>query len=186
MEGTLGKQDQYIAAFGGVQYFEFHPDESVRPSPIPISPADRDALGAHLSLFYTGLTRQSQGLLQSQDARTIENVGSLKRMRELARTTRDAIAKGEWKELGAALDEGWQLKRGLTHGITSSAIDELYAQAKAAGAYGGKIAGAGGGGFLLLVHPPERTRQIEEALSPRQRTPVRISAEGSRILFVGR
>jgi len=186
LKGTLGKQDQYIAAFGGVQYFEFHPDETVRSSPIPISAEDREALGMHLSLFYTGQTRQAQGLLESQSQRTRENVPALDRMRELATEARDAIARAQWKRLGEVLDEGWHLKRGLSTGITSSAIDELYNQAKAAGAYGGKIAGAGGGGFLLLVHPPERTRQIEEALSPRPRTPVRISAEGSRILFVGR
>lgn len=186
LKGTVGKQDQYIAAFGGVQYFEFHPDETVRSVPIPISAADRDALGAHLSLFYTGQTRRAQGLLEGQSARTKENVPSLERMRALATEARDAIAASDWQRLGAVLDEGWRLKRGLTDGITSSAIDELYDQAKAAGAYGGKIAGAGGGGFLLLVHPPDRTRQIEAALSPRPRTPVRISAEGSRILFVGR
>jgi D-glycero-alpha-D-manno-heptose-7-phosphate kinase len=186
LKGTLGKQDHYIAAFGGVQYFEFRPDESVRSAPIPISGADRDALGAHLSLFYTGQTRKAEGLLQSQSARTKENVPALDRMRTLAASARDAIAAREWKRLGEVLDEGWRLKRGLSEGITSSAIDELYEQAKAAGAYGGKIAGAGGGGFLLLVHPPERTGQIEAALSPRPRTPVHISAEGSRILFVGR
>ncbi len=186
LKGTLGKQDQYIAAFGGVQFFEFHPDETVRAAPIPISAEDREALGAHLSLFYTGQTRQAQGLLQTQSARTQENVPSLDRMRDLAKDARDAIAHSQWKRLGEVLDEGWHLKRGLSTGITSSLIDELYDQAKAAGAYGGKIAGAGGGGFLLLVHPPERTRQIEAALLPRPRTAVRISAEGSRILFVGR
>ena len=186
LKGTLGKQDQYIAAFGGVQYFEFQPDETVRAAPIPISVEDREALGQHLSLFYTGQTRKSVGLLASQEARTKENVPSLNRLRDLARDARDAIIGRQWKRLGEVLDEGWQLKRGLANGITSSAIDVLHQRAKEAGAYGGKVAGAGGGGFLLLVHPPERTRQIEEALSPRPRTAVRISPEGSRILFVGR
>ena len=184
--GTLGKQDHYIAAFGGVQYFEFRPDESVRVSPIPIVPSARAALGEHLSLFFTGQTRRAGGLLDSQSARTQENAPALDRMKELAREARDAILRSDFRALGAILDEGWTLKRGLTAGISSSTIDALYAKAKAAGAWGGKISGAGGGGFLLLVHPPSATRQLEEALAPMPRTSVRISAEGSRILFVGR
>ena len=184
--GTLGKQDQYIAAFGGVEYFEFHADDTVRASPIPLSPSDREALGQHLSLFYTGTTRQAQGILQHQSARTSEVSPSLDRMKALAYEAREAIAHRRWKALGELLDEGWTLKRGLAQGITNSTIDTQYAAAKAAGAWGGKIAGAGGGGFLLLVHPPEATHKLEEALAPMTRTPVRISAEGSRILFVGR
>ena len=184
--GSLGKQDHYIAAFGGVQYFEFHADESVRASPIPIVPATREALGDHLSLFYTGQTRRAGGLLESQSSRTRENVPALDRMKALAKEAREAILRSDFRALGAVLDEGWSLKRGLTTGISSSTIDGWYAKAKEAGAWGGKIAGAGGGGFLLLAHPPSATRQIEEALAPMPRTPVRISAEGSRILFVGR
>jgi D-glycero-alpha-D-manno-heptose-7-phosphate kinase len=84
------------------------------------------------------------------------------------------------------LDEGWRLKRTLSSGITNEQIDGIYDRAKAAGAWGGKITGAGGGGFLLIVHPPERHSQIATALSPMRRLPVRITPEGSRILFVGR
>ena len=107
-------------------------------------------------------------------------------MRDLAAEARDAIVRSDWAAVGATLDEGWQLKRGLADGITTSAIDAQYAAARAAGAYGGKITGAGGGGFLLLMHPPESSRQIADALSPMQRLSVRITPEGSRILFVGR
>jgi D-glycero-alpha-D-manno-heptose-7-phosphate kinase len=184
--GTLGKQDQYIAAFGGVQYFEFRGDDSVRASPIPLSAVDREALSDRLSLYYTGVTRTAEGILQQQSARTHENRESLVRMRELAATARSAILKREWERLGAVMDEGWALKRGLSSGISNDAIDRQYAAAKAAGAWGGKITGAGGGGFMLLVHPPERSRQIADALSPMERLPVRITPEGSRILFVGR
>ncbi|MGI0054698.1 MAG: GHMP kinase [Thermoplasmata archaeon] len=186
LHGSVGKQDDYIAAFGGVQHFEFRADDSVRASPIPIRPSDRNALGDHLSLFYTGRTRRAQGLLASQESRTVANRPALGRMRELADAARDAILATDWKALGAVLDEGWELKRTLTSGISDPEIDAQYAAAKKAGAWGGKIAGAGGGGFLLLAHPPDRTRQLEEALRPMPRTPVRISAEGSRILFVGR
>ena len=184
--GTLGKQDQYIAAFGGVEHFEFRSDDSVRTSPIPLSNEDRLELSDHLSLFYTGITRNAEGILKQQASRTGANKDSLVRIRELAGDARFAILKQDWERLGAVLDEGWQLKRGLTSGITTEAIDRQYAAAKAAGAYGGKITGAGGGGFLLLLHPPERSHQIADALSPMTRLPVRITPEGSRILFVGR
>jgi D-glycero-alpha-D-manno-heptose-7-phosphate kinase len=184
--GALGKQDQYIAAFGGVDYFEFSPDGTVRTAPIPLSARDRDALGEHLSLFYTGTTRRAEGILKEQSDRTLENRDALVRMRTLAGEARAAIVARDIDRLGAILDEGWQLKRNLSAGITNPAIDDRYARAKAAGATGGKITGAGGGGFLLLIHPPERSRQIADALSPMQRLSVRISPEGSRILFVGR
>jgi D-glycero-alpha-D-manno-heptose-7-phosphate kinase len=186
LHGTLGKQDQYIAAFGGVEYFEFRADDSVRASPIPLSTADRERLGDHLSLYYTGITRSAQGILKQQDSRTTENKDALLRMRDLAGEARSAIVAGDFLRLGTILDEGWQLKRGLSSGISNGPIDERYAAAKAAGAVGGKITGAGGGGFLLLLHPPERSHQISAALSPMQRLPVRITPEGSRILFVGR
>jgi D-glycero-alpha-D-manno-heptose-7-phosphate kinase len=184
--GTVGKQDQYIAAFGGVEYFDFHADDSVRVSPIPLATVDREALSDRLSLFYTGVTRRSEGILQAQNSRTETNREALDRMRELAGTARSAILGRDWEGLGAVLDEGWRLKRGLTHGISNDEIDRWYAKAREAGAWGGKITGAGGGGFLLLLHPPERSRQIADALSPMQRLPIRITTEGSRILFVGR
>jgi len=186
LAGTVGKQDQYIAAFGGVEHFEFRPDGSVRASPIPLSTADREGLSDHLSLFYTGITRRAEGILKDQSARTGGNKDALLRMRDQAAEARLAILNRRYDELGRILDEGWRLKRSLSAGISNEAIDRMYATARAAGAYGGKITGAGGGGFLLLVHPPEQSRQIADALSQMQRLPVRITPEGSRILFVGR
>ena len=186
LKGAAGKQDQYIAAFGGTQYFEFHPDDSVRVAPIPLSTRDRETLSEHLSLFYTGQTRKAQGLLQRQSERTTLNRDALERMRGLAREAREAIVRNDYARLGAILDEGWALKRGLSDGISTGAIDAQYAAAKAAGAWGGKITGAGGGGFLFLVHPPGRSHEIAQALAPMERLKVRIVPEGSRILFVGR
>jgi D-glycero-alpha-D-manno-heptose-7-phosphate kinase len=183
---TPGKQDQYIAAFGGIQYLEYRPDETVRATPIPLSHTDRDTFGRCISLFYTGITRQAKGLLRTQDGRTVENRDSLLRMRDLAGEARNAILARDWPRVGAILDEGWRLKRGLTAGVSTNAIDEAYARAKAAGAWGGKISGAGGGGFLMALHPPERSAQVAQALSPWERVAVRISPEGSRFLFVER
>ncbi len=186
LHGAQGKQDDYIAAFGGTQYFEFRADDSVRVAPIPLATRDREALSDHLSLFYTGVTRKAQELLQRQSERTEVNRPALERMRALAGAARDAIAGGDLAQLGAILDEGWELKRGLSSGVSSEAIDARYAAAKAAGAWGGKITGAGGGGFLMLLHPPERRHEIAHVLAPMERLPVRITPEGSRILFVSR
>ena len=186
LRGTLGKQDQYIAAFGGLEYFDFRPDDTVRVSPIPLSTTHRLEFSDHLSLFYTGVSRRAERILVGQNSRTVENKETLERIRQLAASARTAIVQRDWAALGGVLDEGWKLKCRLTTGISNETIDRQYAAAKAAGAYGGKITGAGGGGFLLLLHPPERSRQIAEALSPMSRLPVRITPEGSRILFVGR
>jgi D-glycero-alpha-D-manno-heptose-7-phosphate kinase len=183
---TPGKQDQYIAAFGGLQYLEFRADETVRAMPLPLGAADRDAFASSISLFYTGITRQARGILRTQDGRTEENRDALVRMRELAREARDAILGLDWPRVGALLDEGWALKRGLSSGISTGEIDRAYARAKAAGAWGGKLNGAGGGGFLMVLHPPERTAQVAQALQPWRRVPVRFSTEGSRFLFVDR
>jgi D-glycero-alpha-D-manno-heptose-7-phosphate kinase len=184
--GTLGKQDQYIAAFGGLQYFEFHADDSVRAYPIPLTRAEREELSGHLSLFYTGITRQAETILKDQTSRTTQNRTSLLKLRTLAGDARNALVQHDWTRLGAILDDGWNLKRSLAPGVSSAGIDELYARAKSAGAWGGKITGAGGGGFLLVVHPPGQSHEIARALSPMERLPVRIVPEGSRILFVGR
>jgi D-glycero-alpha-D-manno-heptose-7-phosphate kinase len=184
--GTLGKQDQYIAAFGGLRFFEFLSDDTVRSNPIPLTAGDREVLSDHLSLYYTGTTRQADGILKNQEGRTRENRDALARMRELATTSRDALLARDWKALGDALDEGWKWKRSLTTGITTPSIDAAYDRAKAAGAWGGKVTGAGGGGFFLVVHPPSRSAQIESALSPMRRLRIRVTPEGSRILFVGR
>lgn len=184
--GTLGKQDQYAAAYGGVHYFEFRADDTVVATPIPLPLEERRRLSDHLSLFYTGITRQAQGILKNQDARTKTNEAALGRMRELAGETRDALVARDFARVGGLMDEGWQLKRGLTSGISSDAIDAAYARAKAAGAYGGKITGAGGGGFLFVVHPPERSHEIAKALAPMERLPIRVAPEGSQILVVRR
>jgi len=184
--GAQGKQDDYIAAFGGVSYLEFHPDGTVRASPVPLSTPDREALSDHVSLYYTGITRKAEGILKPMSERAPLNKDALLQIRAQAAEARAAILARAFDRLGAILDEGWRLKRTLASGISSAAIDRAYDAARGAGAYGGKITGAGGGGFLLLVHPPERSRQIADALSPMQRLPVRIIPEGSRILFVGR
>ena len=177
--GTLGKQDQYLAAFGGLDYVEFRPDDSVRVTPIPLDAKELGTLSDHLSLFYTGVARKAQGILKDQDDRTEANRTTLEAMRTLAAGSRDALLARDYAKLGQLLDDGWRFKRTLSPGISSPVFDAQYEAARAAGAYGGKITGAGGGGFLLFVHPPERRREIASALPGLQYVPVGISPEGS-------
>lgn len=179
--GTLGKQDQYIAALGGLQYLEFRADDSVRAEPLGLAAPDRVALARHLSLFYTGITRKAQGILKVQDGRTGSNREQLNRLRALAEESRRAILARDYPGLGALLDEGWAAKRTLAGGITNPEIDAAYAAARAAGAWGGKITGAGGGGFLLVAHPAERSREIADALPGFQHLPVHFAPKGCEV-----
>ncbi len=181
-----GKQDQYAAAFGGLRHYTFLPDDSVSVEPLPLSRAETERFEGYLSLYYTGTTRRSGQILGEQNRRSNENVPALDRLRDLAGRTREAILAGDYEGVGRLLEEGWELKKTLSSGISNGAIDTMYSKAREAGALGGKVTGAGGGGFLLVVAPPGKSPQVAEALSGHRHLPVRISNEGSRIVFVGR
>jgi D-glycero-alpha-D-manno-heptose-7-phosphate kinase len=181
-----GKQDQYAAAFGGLRHYTFLPDDRVSVEPLPLSRSETERLEGYLSLYYTGTTRRSGQILGEQNRRSTENAPALDRLRDLAGRTREAILAGDYEGVGRLLDEGWELKKTLSPGISNGEIDAMYSKARQAGALGGKVTGAGGGGFLLVVAPPGKSPQVAEALSGHRRLPVRISNEGSRIVFVGR
>lgn len=183
---TSGKQDQYAAAFGGLHQYEFREDDSVGVHALPLSREEREHFSQHFSLFYTGTTRSANTILSEQARRTDENLEAYRRMRELSDETRKAILARDFPKVGALMDEGWNLKKGLSRGITNPTLDSMYASAKGAGAWGAKVTGAGGGGFLLVAAPPEKSLQVEHALSGHRHLPVHISTEGSRIIFVGR
>jgi D-glycero-alpha-D-manno-heptose-7-phosphate kinase len=162
----IGKQDQYAASFGGLNAITFAAD-GVEVEPLALPPAVERALEARLRLYATGRTRDSAGILRRQRARTERGgavVERLHALKALAHDMRDALESGDLDGFGALLDQGWRLKRGLAAGIADDQIDRWYALAREAGALGGKIAGAGGGGFLLLDAPPERQAAIDAAL----------------------
>jgi D-glycero-alpha-D-manno-heptose-7-phosphate kinase len=184
LHGTPGKQAQYSAAFGGLNYLEFRPDDTVRVHPIVLSPADLDSLSEHLSLFYAG---SGSGSGTGSDTPTSRKAGSQDvrlQMRDLAATVRDALVARDWDRVGATLDEASRLGGRLASGADHAPWNESYAQAIEAGAQGGIGIGGAGGGFLLLFHPPERSAQVAKSLSRLERMPVRISPEGSRVLLV--
>jgi len=182
----IGKQDQYIAAYGGLQFIRFERD-SVSIEPLLPGGEFRTRLEAHLLLLYTGLTRHAETILSEQQ-RDVEHGaaaydGTL-RLRDLALDLRAALLARKLNEIGEILDAGWQIKRDLASGITTPGIDRWYARARAAGAIGGKLLGAGGGGFLLLFADPQDHAAILEHLPELRRVPFRFEPHGSRIIYV--
>jgi D-glycero-alpha-D-manno-heptose-7-phosphate kinase len=181
----IGRQDQYAAAFGGLNLIEFLPDDSVAVSPVIMRRADRDLVEQRIVVFYTGITRSASDILRRQSDETASDVRKqavLKRMVELTYTLRDDFARGEIDAFGEILRENWMLKKSLTDGISTGQIDAWYDAGIAAGALGGKLLGAGSGGFLMFYAPVERHEAIARAVGLRQ---IRFGFEplGSRILF---
>ena len=183
----IGKQDQYAAAHGGLNFLRFHPDESVEVRKAVCAPGTLDALQSHLLFFYTGVTRSASALLRNQSSNVAQagaksdGTGELVKLAEIAF---EHLCAGNISEFGALLDEAWQIKRSLAEGISNAQIDDAYAAARKAGALGGKVLGAGGGGFLMFFAPPENHAAIRKALAPLRETPFAFAPEGSSIIFV--
>lgn len=178
-----GRQDQYIAAFGGLCALYFRRDGKVEVERLPLSERELHRLASHLLLVYTGITRQSSDILAAQTAHTQENMDYLDAIKALAVEVRAALLEGDFDRIGWALDENWQLKKRLAPGITNDHIDQMYKRAQEAGAIGGKITGAGGGGFLLLYCPPERRDSVLRALDDYRHMPFMLERDGSKVIF---
>ena len=181
----IGKQDQYAAAFGGLNLIEFHPDERVSVSPVIMRRDLKELLEQRILVFFTGITRSASAILANQSAETASctaRQSALKRMVELAHVMRDELSRGNIDSFGAILNENWSLKKSLTAGVSSSSIDDWYDRAMGSGALGGKLLGAGQGGFLMFYAPKERHDDIANAIGLR-RVSFEFEPLGSRILF---
>ena len=181
----IGKQDQYAAAFGGMNYICFNPDETVNVDPVKCSVETLRELEERTLLFYTENQRSANDILAQQSAKIDQQRDHLRRMRDLAGEMRLALSDpGDLDVVEEILHAGWALKRSLGFGISNPQIDTWYDTARRAGASAGKLLGAGGGGFLLLMAPPERHGAIREALGHPRELPTGIDRMGSRIVFV--
>jgi D-glycero-alpha-D-manno-heptose-7-phosphate kinase len=183
----IGKQDQYAAAHGGLCHYQFNPDESVFVSPLIFNNGAKMRLETSLLLLYTGATRPAGSILAEQKANTRreDKLRNLKKMRDLAGEIRRCVLSGfSLEEFGGLLHQGWLYKKELAGGISNSTIDDLYQSALHAGALGGKLLGAGGGGFLLLVCPPEKRASIRQALGNPAELEFSFDPEGSKIIYV--
>ena len=179
----IGKQDQYIAAYGGLNHFEFKSNHDVVVTAPKVNSDFIYELGLHLMLFFTGKTRKSAEILSKQKKKIVETEKILKRLRDQSFEVLDAFNKGNLKFLGEALDEGWQLKKQLAKGISSPDINNMYNLAKKAGALGGKISGAGGRGFLLLFVPLGKQDKIRKALWDYREMKFNLERDGSKSIF---
>ena len=183
----IGKQDQYAVAYGGLNYIRFNPDGTVEVQPIICRPDVKERLDKNLMMLYTGITRSAADVLSEQKSNyetKADKVAIMKRMVKLADDLKEELEHNNLEAFGEILHENWQLKKQMAGGITNSQIDGWYDQARRAGAIGGKILGAGGGGFLLIYAPAERHAAIKNALPDLRPVDFKFEKEGSKIIFI--
>lgn len=183
---SIGKQDQYAAAYGGLNLIEFHADDSVEVSPIICKADTKCKLNQNLLLLYTGITRSTDSILADQNKNTLSNTKTrdiLSQMVKLAYSQAESLTKNDLRSFGEALDENWKLKTKLCRGISNPTIDLWYKIAKNHGAIGGKILGAGGGGFLLFYAPKSKHTAIAHALPKLRKIDFNFDSEGSKIIY---
>lgn len=180
----IGKQDQYAAAYGGLNLIRFHPDHSVSVDPVICKPEIKQQLEDSTLIFFTGRTRSASAILAQQSKALVENERKIlmRRMVQLAFELKTELEAGSLDNFGAILDENWQLKTQLTAGISDPQIDNWYATGLANGAVGGKLLGAGNGGFIMFHAPPERHDKIKLALSSLESVKFRFDRSGAQIV----
>ncbi len=183
---AMGKQDHFAAAYGNLNVFTFNPDESVTVEPVLYRPEIKKAIESNLLLFYMKTKRDASNILKTQQKETQNKLNSLRELQDLVMPLRDIISNSSGNELnkfGELLDKGWKIKRELTDKISSDEIDNYYQKAKDSGAIGGKLLGAGGGGFLLLYVETKHHQSVIDALSELFCLPIGFDDKGTRITY---
>ena len=180
---TVGCQDQVLAAYGGCNHIEFLPDDQIRVAPLTLHRTRLEELNRHLMLFFTGITRTASSIAGSYVVSAERNAPHLHWLNAMVKEALAILADGqELSRFGALLHEAWVAKRGLSEKVSNPAIEQIYEQALAAGALGGKLIGAGGGGFMLLFVPPEHQDQVRRRLGGLIHVPFTFESCGSRII----
>jgi len=186
LQEPIGKQDQYIAAHGGLQFIQFNPDGSVFVNPVACAAETRLELNRHLVMFFTGGMRDAREVLSKQQASTSQRRPVLRKMCAIAGQLREVLTDGhDLRAFGKLLHEGWEAKKSLEDSITNSKIDDYYERGIRAGALGGKLLGAGGGGFLLFFCEPEKQQALREELAEMRELTFSLDPEGSKIVYIG-
>jgi D-glycero-alpha-D-manno-heptose-7-phosphate kinase len=187
LKEPIGKQDQYIAAYGGITCFEFNKDDSVNAYPLPISIDTLFDLEDNLLLFFTGFARSASAILKDQDKRSKEMdeemLDNLHYVKDLGIRSKDALVSGRTSEFGALMHEHWDHKRKRSKGMSNPQIDEWYELGMKNGALGGKLVGAGGGGFLMFY--AEDRNKLRHAMSRAglEEVRFRFDFEGSKVMI---
>lgn len=183
----IGKQDQYAAAIGGLNLFEFMPDETVTVKPVECTPAFKNTLDESTLVFYTGTTRSASSILAEQKANSSDRnkQSILRRMASIAYEFKDGIEGSNLHALGDLLKENWELKKSLASGISNHGIDEMYNLGISGGAIGGKLLGAGAGGFMMFLAEKENQATIRKALSSFRELDFKIEENGVKVVYHG-
>jgi len=179
----IGKQDQYIAAYGGIRHITFRRDETVDVEKIELPPHQFRRLSSELMLFYTDVNRKSADILTEQRDQIKNNLDNLRSIKRHAQQIRNAIEGAEFNLIGKIMNESWMAKRKLGSKISNATLDDMYEMAVSAGASGGKISGAGGGGFLLLYVPMDRQESVRNAMRGHRELPFMLEQDGSKVIF---
>lgn len=179
----IGKQDQYIAAYGGLREFRFKQDGSVETELVQQTPEERRRLSSHFLMFFTGITRKAGDILKEQQDDQVSFHAACRTLHGLVPAARHAIESGEFEQLAKILHRSWVIKKELAAKATTGVIDSMYDQALKAGALGGKIMGAGGGGLLCLYVPPEGQAAVRRALRDFRELPFAFEQHGSKVVF---
>ena len=180
----IGKQDQYAAAYGGLNVIEFLPDGNVKVSPVYLSKDNYNDLQDNLVMYYIGNQRSASAILAEQRKNTSaeDKFKALQQMVQLVYELRDNLVKGNLDEMGRILHENWLLKQNLASGITNPMISEIYETAMKNGALGGKLLGAGGGGFMLFYCPKEKQQKLTESLKGVRPFDFTFEQDGSKLI----
>lgn len=186
LKKPIGKQDQYIASYGGLRRIVFHTDETTDVLKVAVDSETERRLSESLMLFYTGVTRKADSILANQKRNIPEQTRNLVSMKQQVEEIVDCLLHGNLNKFGRVLNTGWQMKKQLAEGITSGELDLLYERALDAGAAGGKIAGAGGGGFLMLLCSPDRQSSVRKVLSGLRELHVALERDGTKVIFNNR
>jgi D-glycero-alpha-D-manno-heptose-7-phosphate kinase len=185
LKETVGSQDQIAAAYGGLNRIEFHPGGDYRVTPVLLNPARQGELESNLMLFFTGFTRSAETIEQKKVARFSDRTAELRAMYEMVDEGEQILLDPARKlsDFGTLLHEGWVRKRSIDESVSNSAIDAAYEAARSAGAAGGKLLGAGGGGFLLLFVPPHKQANVRTALRGLPFVPVKMERDGTSVVL---
>lgn len=184
LKEPIGKQDQYAAAFGGLSYIRFQPSGKVSVEPVICAEKTKHDLEQSVMLFYTGMNRSASKVLVDQNSESKRE--TKRQMKSLALRMKQSLEKNEKvSQIAELLHEGWQLKKSLSTNVSDSKINDWYDRARSAGAWSGKILGAGGGGFLMLLCHPEIQEQVRTELKEMRELKVKFETWGSKIIFVG-
>lgn len=183
LKKPIGKQDQYIAAYGGLTAFKFKKDSTVEVQKIKLTSELKRKLGSNLLLFFTNITRKSASILTEQNSKIDDSLEYYDQIKSLAVSAKDSLIKEDIDNIGELLKQNWEIKKNLTSNITNDVINNMYDDAIKGGASGGKIAGAGGGGFLLVYCVRNNQDNLRENLKEFREMPFLLEPHGSKIIF---